>query len=58
MGEKFIYVFTKEAKEQLLKQGLSLLRSDEKNQVFVFEDDSAIKFIVSEKYVLSNVLTF
>ncbi len=56
---KFIYVFTKETSDALILQGFNLVKSDEKNKVYVFENNPTLKLMFSKKdFVLSNTLTF
>lgn len=56
---KFIYVFTKETSDELVTQGFSLVKSDEKNKVYVFENNPKKQFTFSKKdFVFSNTLTF
>lgn len=56
---KFIYVFTKETSDALISQGFNLVKSDEKNKVYVFENNPTLKLMFSKKdFVLSNTLTF
>lgn len=56
---KFIYVFTKETSDALIAQGFNLVKSDEKNNVYVFENNPTLKFAFSKKdFVFSNTLTF
>lgn len=56
---KFIYVFAKETSDILIEQGFNLVKSDEKNKVYVFENNPNLKFTSSKKdFVFSNMLTF
>lgn len=56
---KFIYVFTKETSDELVTQGFNLVKSDEKNKVYVFENNPKKQFTFSKKdFVFSNTLTF
>lgn len=56
---KFIYVFTKETSDELVTQGFNLVKSDEKNKVYVFENNLKKQFTFSKKdFVFSNTLTF
>lgn len=57
--DKFIYVFTKETSDALILQGFNLVKSDEKNKVYVFENNPTLKLTFSKKdFVFSNTLTF
>jgi hypothetical protein len=55
---KFIYVFTKDAADKLAANGYKLLKADEKNSVFTFENKSEIKFSLDVSYIFSDTLTF
>ena len=58
MGE-FIYVFDPARKDELLKAGFVLLKSDEKNRVFIFKADNSIAFALDNtSCVYSNIFTF
>jgi hypothetical protein len=59
MTEKFIYVFSKEARDYLLSNGFKLLKSDERNETYVFNNDPALSFATHGISVIrSNTLTF
>lgn len=56
---KFIYVFTKEMSDVLVTLGFSLVKSDEKNKIYIFENNPEKEFTFSKKdFVFSNTLTF
>lgn len=57
--EKFIYVFSKEARDKLLSQGLKLLCSDNDNETYVFENETSLSFSLSGISVIkTNTLMF
>lgn len=57
--EKFLYVFSKEARDDLLLHGYSLLKGDDTKEVYVFANQDNFTFDLSETtYVRSNILTF
>lgn len=57
--EKFLYVFDKESRDHLLAHNFRLLRSDKKNDVYVFANRTDMAFEVADIYVVrSNTLTF
>lgn len=57
--DRFIYVFTKESFEKLSSCGYVLLKADEKNYIYVFENKCDEKFsMTGVEFVLSNTLTF
>ena len=55
---KFIYVFTKEAKDDMQKRGYELLQEDKANGIWIFlnKDPDCLEFSSSYQVVLSNVL--
>ena len=57
---RFIYVFSKEGYDDQTKKGHMLMWSDEKNQVWVFENPHPedLEFEADYQVVLSNVLPF
>ncbi len=57
--EKFLYVFSKEARDRLLAANYSLLKSDEKNEVYVFVNQMDETFALADiSCIRSNTLTF
>lgn len=61
MNGKFIYVFSDENRDRLLACGCTLLKSDERNQRYVFANDgSALMFDALSKmsYIKSDSITF
>lgn len=55
----FVYVFSKEARDKLLSKGYRLLKADEDNDTFVFENDASMRFSLDGISVIkSNTLTF
>lgn len=57
--EKFVYVFSIEARDKLIKDGFHLLKSDERKNVFVFANSQDKKFSLDgASCFLSNTLTF
>lgn len=56
---KFIYVFSEEACSALVAEGYTLLKSDKKNNMFVFENKSELHFAIDDiEYLFSDTLTF
>lgn len=55
---KFIYVMDLDSKEMLEQQGYKLLKVDERNGVFCFENKSDMEFDLACPCVFSNVMTF
>lgn len=58
--KKFTYVFSKEDKERLLKAGYLLLKSDDRNGVYVFKASDELSFVLNEieDFMESDRLTF
>lgn len=57
--EKFLYVFSKDNRDLLIAAGYTLLKSDDKNDLYVFVNQANLIFDLSDIYfVRSNVLTF
>lgn len=57
--EKFLYVFNKEARDRLLSANYTLLKSDEKNEVYVFVNQMDMAFALADiSFIRSNTLTF
>ena len=59
MKNRFIYVFSKESRNVLLANEYKLLKSDTKNNIYVFENKSETKLSFEKiDYALSDTLTF
>ena len=57
--EKFIYVFSKSARDSLLAANYTLLKSDEQNEVYVFANQIDRTFALANiSFIRSNTLTF
>ena len=57
--EKFLYVFNKEVRDRLLAANYTLLKSDEKNEVYVFANQMDMAFALADiSFIRSNTLTF
>ena len=57
--EKFLYVFSKEVRDRLLAANYTLLKSDEKNEVYVFANQMDMAFALADiSFIRSNTLTF
>lgn len=55
----FIYVFSETDKNSLLSQGYRLLKQDERNGYYVFENSDQLTFgDTNMKFVFSDTLTF
>lgn len=56
---KFIYVFSTEDKDTLLKVGFTLLKEDARNSIYVFGKNNALTFALADvSYVETDTLTF
>lgn len=59
MRTNFIYVFDADAKNKLLEMQFMMLKSDDKNNVYIFVNDDNENFVVDDiPYVISDTLTF
>ena len=57
--QKFIYVFSKSARDRLLAANYNLLKSDEQNEVYVFANQMDMTFALADiSFIRSNTLTF
>lgn len=57
--EKFLYVFSKSARDSLLAANYTLLKSDEQNEVYVFANQMDMTFDLADiSFIRSNTLTF
>lgn len=57
--EKFLYVFDQEARDTLLKDGFTLLKSNEDEDVYIFANKDVLTFDLADiTFVKSNTLTF
>lgn len=58
-NERFIYVFSAKAKDELLSRGYKLLKSYNDKSIYIFENSNTKKFSLEKtEYVTSNVITF
>lgn len=57
--QKFIYVFSREARDRLIEQQYTLLQSDTRNDIYVFAYESTEAFSCKDvSCVLSDTLVF
>lgn len=61
--KKFIYVYTPDARDTLMKAGYKLLKTDKRNGIYVFENvevpNSTQQFAINNiSSIKSDVLTF
>lgn len=55
----FIYVFSTNDRDYLLDKNYNLLKSDTRNNIYIFENGNQINFEETNiKFVFSNILTF
>lgn len=58
-NDHFIYVFSKQDKDELLALGFTLLKSNEKSDVYIFENDRKLTFAIGDRrFLMSDILTF
>lgn len=56
---KFIYVFKKDIRDELLSCGYTLIKSDDLKKIYVFENTNNICFSLNKSdYVYSDTMTF
>lgn len=56
---KFIYVFSTEDRDKLVKAGLTLLKEDTNNSIYVFGKNNSLTFALADvSYVETDTLTF
>ena len=56
---KFVYVMGRSACDELLAKGYRLLKSDDKNGVYTFENNKKLTFELAQvRAAASNTLTF
>lgn len=62
MENKFIYVFSLQDRDKLIKLGYKLIRSDESKNIYTFSNlnnDGVMVFSANDiKYIMSDTLTF
>lgn len=62
MFKKFIYVFDTNARNKLLSQNYKLLKADEEQNIYVFENRGTYTFSATDtvefSFILSDTLTF
>ena len=58
--KKFTYVFSPEDRDHLIEAGYMLLKSDDKNQIYIFKACDELAFALNdvEDFMESNKLTF
>lgn len=56
----FIYVFSKDAKNELIAKGLTMMKSDDASERYIFAANSDKLFFADFKhnYAVSDILTF
>ena len=56
---QFIYVFSRQDRDTLLRAGFLMLREDEPNCVFVFKTDDRLSYALTEmSYIRSDSMSF
>ena len=59
MTGKFIYVFDINTKENMVNAGFKLIKSDERNAIYVFLSDDSLRFDFSNiSTIRSDTITF
>lgn len=58
-GDKFFYVFSKDARDELLAAGYMIIKNDEHNNMYIFENKKNLTFDKKKvKHLETNTLTF
>lgn len=55
---KLIYVFSKSARDKLLKRGYKLFKSDDKNEAYIFLNSTDVNFSLGEPHFTGDILSF
>jgi len=58
MNNAFIYVFSVDDKNTMISNGYTMLKADEENNIYIFENSGAKYEELGVAFVLSNTLTF
>ena len=58
MDKPFIYVFKEDDRDVMLAHGYRLLKSDNNNNIFIFEKSDTEYEKLGVTFILSNTLTF
>lgn len=57
--DKFIYVFTEDARDRLLADGHEMIKKDDQNNIFIFINDGKMDFSLNEvSFISSDSLSF
>lgn len=57
--KKFIYVYSADAKDKLLAANYKLMKSDERNNIYIFLNEDKLSFAsLDVSYILSDTMTF
>ncbi len=57
--KKFIYVYSADARDKLLAANYILMKSDERNKIYVFLNEDKLSFAeLDVSYILSDTMTF
>lgn len=62
MDNKFVYVFDIDMRDKLLSANYRLLKSDDKQNIFIFENKGTLSFglndVKNKNFIFSDTLTF
>ena len=57
--KQFIYVFSEQSRDELIRAGFVMLKEESNNGIFVFKNDEEKKVPLEKNdFVLTNILTF
>lgn len=58
MDKPFVYIFTEEDRDKMLENGYRLIKSDNQNNIFIFENSDVRYEQLGVTFILSNTLTY
>lgn len=57
--KKFVYVYSADARDKLLAANYTLMKSDERNNIYIFLNEDKLSFSsLDVSYILSDTITF
>ena len=58
MDKPFVYIFTEEDRDKMLENGYRLIKSDNQNNILIFENSDVRYEQLGVTFILSNTLTY
>lgn len=57
--KQFVYVYSADARDKLLAANYTLMKSDERNNIYIFLNEDKLSFSsLDVSYILSDTITF